>query len=64
MSLFSGYEFFFYLFVLLLPAIFLGVSEKHLRYYRCFLTCVFIWMAYSQFPTQFMYLMAYAIGGL
>lgn len=64
MSLFSGYEFFFYLFVLLLPAIILGVSEKHLRYYRCFLTCVFIWMAYSQFPTQFMYLMAYAIGSL
>ena len=64
MSLFSGYEFFFYLFVLLLPAIFLGVSEKHLRYYRCFLTCVFIWMVYSQFPTQFMYLMAYAIGSL
>ncbi|MCB6610940.1 D-alanyl-lipoteichoic acid biosynthesis protein DltB [[Clostridium] symbiosum] len=61
MSLFSGYTFFVYLLLLLLPAIFLGMAEKTLRGYRIVLTVWFIWAVFHSSPVQFLYLIFYAV---
>lgn len=62
MSFFSGYWFFVYLVLSLIPAVVLGVLEKPLRIYRLFLTAFFIYMVYRDTPRQLAYLLAYAVG--
>lgn len=62
MSFFSGYTFFVYLFVLLLPAAVLGMLGKSLRWYRVFLSLVFIYAVYKDTPKQLLYLCCYVLG--
>lgn len=62
MSFFSGYEFFVYLIMLLIPAVILGLKEKPLRIYRISLTLFFIWMVYKDSPMELVYLAVYVIG--
>lgn len=62
MSFFSGYWFFVYLVLALLPAVVLGVLGKSLRIYRLLVTALFIFMVYRDSPAQFAYLLAYAAG--
>lgn len=64
MSFFSGYWFFVYLVLSLIPAVVLGVLEKPLRIYRLFLTAFFIYMVYRDSPAQLAYLLAYAVGAV
>ncbi len=61
MSFFSGYSFFVYLFLLLLPAMILGYLEQPLRGYRRFLTAFFIWAVYRGNPGELLYLLIYAV---
>lgn len=61
MSFFSGYTFFVYLFILLLPAIVIGIKEHSLRYYRFFLTAVFIWEVYKDSPREMICLFGYVL---
>lgn len=60
MSFFTGYTFFVYLFVLLVPAVCLGVMEKSLKGWRMVLTVFFIWEVYKGDPVQLSYLLIYA----
>ena len=60
MSFFSGYSFFVYVFLLLLPAMVLGYLERPLRGYRRLLTAFFIWAVYRKSPGELLYLLAYA----
>lgn len=64
MSFFSGYWFFVYLIVLLVPAVVLGLLEKSLRAYRLVLTAFFIYMVYRDTPNQLAYLLIYAVGAV
>lgn len=64
MSFFSGYSFFVYLIMLLLPAIILGLTGKPLRAYRNVLTVLFIWLIYGKSPEQLIYLLIYSIGAV
>lgn len=43
MSFFAGCDFFMVLFILLIPAVLLGLSEKKLKWYRWLLSLFFIW---------------------
>lgn len=61
MSLFEGYEFFFYLIILLIPAIVLGLLEKDLKWYRCFISIFFIWQVFKDTKLQLIYLLAYVV---
>ena len=61
MSFFSGYDFYFYLILLLIPAIILGVWEKSLGWYRVVITTLFIWMVYRETPMQLIYLLLYVV---
>ena len=61
MSFFSGYTFFVYLIVLLIPAIILGIKEKNLRWYRIFLSLFFIWEIYKENKIQLFYLIFYVV---
>lgn len=62
MNLFSGYRFFVYLFLLMIPAVILGIREKPLKIYRNILTIFFIGMVYKEEPVQFLYLFFYTAG--
>jgi len=62
MSFFSGYWFFVYLIILLIPAAVLGLLEKPLKYYRLGATAFFIYMVYRDTPAQLAYLLSYAAG--
>ena len=62
MSLFSGYRFFVYFFILIIPAVILGIKEKPLKSYRNILTIFFIGMVYKEEPVQFLYLLLYTAG--
>lgn len=46
MSFFSGLDFFITLIIAIIPAIVIGLNGKSLRYYRGFLTCIFIYIIY------------------
>ena len=61
MSFFSGYTFFVYLSVLLLPAIILGVLGKSLRWYRVVISAIFIYAVYKDTPKQLLYLVFYVL---
>lgn len=61
MSFFSGYEFFVYLIILLIPAIILGIKEKSMSFYRLILSILFIWMIYKNSISQLFYLILYII---
>ena len=61
MSFFSGYTFFVYLIVLLIPAVVIGLKEKSLRVYRIALSVFFIWQIYKETPIQLLYLVGYVI---
>lgn len=62
MSFFSGYRFFVYLAVLMIPAVVLGMREKSLKPYRNLLTVSFIVMVYKETPMQLLYLVLYTAG--
>ena len=59
MSLFSGLDFFFYLFLLLIPAIILGLKEKPIKKYSFFLSVLFIALTYDL--KQIIYLSIYVL---
>lgn len=61
MSFFSGYTFFVYLIILLIPAVVLGIKEYNLRYYRALLTVFFIWSIYKNSPREMIYLLGYVM---
>lgn len=61
MSFFSGYTFFVYLIILLIPAIVLGIKEKNLKWYRIFLSLFFIWEIYKENKIQLFYLIFYVV---
>lgn len=61
MSFFSGYSFFVYLIILLIPAAFLGFSEKKIQGYRLVLSCFFIWAIYKHTPMQLLYMLGYVV---
>lgn len=61
MSFFAGYDFYFYLILLLIPAIILGMAGKSLKWYRAVITAFFIWMVYHDTPVQLIYLLIYAV---
>lgn len=59
MSFFSGYDFFVYLVIMLIPAIVLGLLGKSLKIYRYFISAVFIFLVYKSTPVQMGYLIGY-----
>lgn len=61
MSFFSDYTFFVYLFILMIPAIILGIKGKSIRWYRVVLSIFFIWKIYKDTPIQLNYLLGYVI---
>lgn len=61
MSFFSGYTFFIYAGLALIPAIILGVCQKSLKEYRSILTVVFIWLVYKDSPKQLLFLLVYVV---
>ncbi|MGN0351063.1 MAG: D-alanyl-lipoteichoic acid biosynthesis protein DltB [Roseburia sp.] len=61
MSFFSGYDFFVYLIILLIPAVVIGMFEKSLKWYRWVISGFFIWQVYKSTPIQLLYLLAYVI---
>ena len=61
MSFFSGWDFFIVLFILLIPAVLLGLSGKKLRWYRWILSLFFIWAVYGSTKIQLLYLAGYVI---
>lgn len=56
MSFFAGCDFFMVLFILLIPAVLLGLSEKKLKWYRWLLSLFFIWEVYGSTKIQLLYL--------
>lgn len=64
MSFFSGYWFFVYLTILLIPAAVIGLLGKSLWTYRLILTVFFIYMIYRDTPKQLAYLLIYAAGAV
>lgn len=64
MSFFSGYPFFLYLVILLIPAAILGIKEKPLKLYRMVLTLFFIRLVYRDSPEELFYLCVYVIGSV
>lgn len=64
MSFFSGLNFYVYLFVLLIPAVIIGLSEYRLRGYRTFLTILFIYFVFKDTPQQLVSLLIYSIGAV
>ena len=64
MSFFSGYQFFVYLIILLIPAAVIGPQGKSLRMYRMILTALFIYVIYRDTPEQLAYLLVYAVGAV
>lgn len=64
MSFFSGFNFFVYLFILLIPAVVIGLKEKSLNLYRKFLSVLFIFLIYRENVNQFIYLLIYSIGSV
>lgn len=61
MSMFAGFRFFALLFTTLVPAVVLGLKEKSLRYYRDFLTILFVILVFKNSILQFLYLIAYMV---
>lgn len=61
MSFFSGCDFFIALFVLLVPAALLGLSEKKLKWYRWLISLFFIWEVYGSTKVQLLYLIGYVV---
>lgn len=61
MSMFAGFRFFALLFITLVPAVVLGLKEKSLRYYRDFLTILFVILVFKNSILQFLYLIAYMV---
>ena len=61
MSFFSGYEFFVCLFILLIPAAVLGMTQKSLKWYRWVISAFFIIRVYGSTPIQFLYLLGYVV---
>ncbi len=61
MSFFSGFDFFVYLCILLIPAMVLGLFGKSLKWYRYVISAFFIWQVYKGTPIQLLYLVGYVI---
>ena len=59
MNFYSGLDFFVYLFILLIPAIIIGIKEKPLKWYSFLLSIIFILLIYDK--TQLIYLIGYVI---
>ena len=60
MSFFSGLDFFITLIIAIIPAIVLGINGKSLRYYRGFLTCVFIYLIYRNSLMELAFMLEYS----
>lgn len=61
MSFFDGYLFFVYLFILLIPATFLGLREKSLKWYRWAISAFFIYNVYSNNLASLYYFLCYVV---
>lgn len=61
MSFYSGYSFFVYLSVALIPAAVIGLLGRSLKWYRSVLTVFFIWIVYRESPLQLVYLSMYTV---
>lgn len=61
MSFFAGYDFFVWLFALLIPAAILGIKEKPLKIYRYILSLFFIYQVYIKDPRQLLCLIGYVV---
>lgn len=59
--MFSNIEFFCWLIVLLIPAVFIGIREQSLRWYRDILTIFFLIYLFKNNALSFVYLMLYII---
>ncbi len=59
MEFFSGYMFFIYLILLLIPAVIMGIKQINLRFYRIFLSLFFIYLIFKNTPIQLTYLIVY-----
>ncbi len=59
MSFFSGLDFFISLFILLIPAIILGIKGKSIKWYSFLLSLVFILLIYDK--KQILYLLVYVL---
>ncbi len=65
MSFYSGFDFFSWLIVILIPAAVLGFwKSKYLRLYRGLASGVFIYLIYSSTPDQLWLLLGYAVFAL
>ena len=60
MSFFSGLDFFITLIIAIIPAIVIGLNGKSLRYYRGFLTCIFIYLIYRNSLMELAFLIGYS----
>ena len=60
MSFFSGLDFFITLIIAIIPAIVIGLNGKSLRYYRGFLTCIFIYLIYRNSLMELAFLTGYS----
>lgn len=65
MSFYSGFDFFSWLIVILIPAAVLGFwKSKYLKLYRAFASGLFIYLVYSSTPAQLWLLLGYAVFAL
>lgn len=55
MSFFGDFQFFIYLVILLIPAIFLGVMEKSLKAYRLLSSLIFIFLVIGRDTKQLLF---------
>ena len=59
MNFFSGLDFFVYLFILLIPAVVLGIKGKSIKWYSFILSLFFIFKIYE--GIQLIYLIGYVV---
>lgn len=62
MSFYSGFDFFSWLIIILIPAAIIGFwKSKYLKLYRAFASGIFIYLIYHSTPNQLWLLLGYAV---
>lgn len=61
MSFYSGLDFYICLFISLIPAVYLGLREKNMKWYRILLSFVFVLLIYSGKGKQIFFLLGYTL---
>ena len=64
MTPYSGLYFFYILFILLIPAIILGLMGKRIKWYGFFVNIIMVGLIFSDSKRQLLYLIAFFIGEL